>query len=436
MKSKWLDFVSYFSSSPLKTRLAHGAFWGFTGSAIARALALASSFFVARILGRSGFGEWGIVQYTVGMVGIFGGFGLGLTATKYIAELKNTDPKRIGRVIVLSSIVTISLSVGAALVLLLIAPWLASHILNAPELASALRIGAFLLAFSAIDEAQKGTLSGFEEFRLMTRIVFWTGILSFPMTILGVYWFGLKGGVWALTFNAFLSWLFNFISIRRIARSRGISLSFRHCWKECSILWSFSLPAFLGQALAVPANWACMAILANQTAGYKELGLFNAANQWRGALLFLPYAAGRIILPVLSDLHSSADSARLKRVFRGVSFAYLALGGVGFVAISALSPFILKGYGPAFRGGEKVVIMLALSGFCSVNLFVINQFLLGTKRIWFSVLSNIAFVAVTLGFAVLLIPRMGAMGVAISLAIGYGGELTWKLAFLKGKRII
>ena len=430
------DRLKSLAKTPLQARLAHGAIWGFAGSVMARGLALASSFFVARLLGRSGFGEWGIIQYTVGMVGTLGGFGLGLTATKYIAELKNTDPPRIGRIIALSSLVTVSLSAGAALLLWLSAPWVAARVLDAPHLGAALRIGAFLLVFSAADEAQKGTLSGFEEFRLMARIVLWTGILAFPMTIAGVYWGGLKGGIWALVFNSFLSWSFNFISIRRIVKNKGMSLSYRDCWTERSMLWSFSLPAFLSQSLVIPVNWACSAILANQTSGYRELGLFNAANQWRGALLFIPYAAGRIILPVMSDLYASGDAPGLKRVFRGLGNAYLVAAGIGFIAISALSPVILKGYGPEFRGGEKVVIALAFSGFCSANLFVINQFLFSTKRIWFSLASNVLLAVISLGLAFVLIPKMGALGLAISLAIGSTCEIVWKLMFLKGRGMI
>src|ERR1022692_3038167 len=42
-----------------------------------------------------------MIQSTVGMLGIFAGLGLGITATKYVAELRSHDPERAGRIIAL-----------------------------------------------------------------------------------------------------------------------------------------------------------------------------------------------------------------------------------------------------------------------------------------------------------------------------------------------
>src|SRR5512135_1086120 len=72
-------------SSSLGYRLAHGAFWSMTGAGVSQAMMLLSSIVVARILGRQQFGEFGIINNTIGMFGIFAGFGLGMTATKYVA---------------------------------------------------------------------------------------------------------------------------------------------------------------------------------------------------------------------------------------------------------------------------------------------------------------------------------------------------------------
>jgi len=232
MKMKSLERrFSFFWDSPLKARLAHGALWGFLASSAARGLTLISSFFVARMLGRNGFGEWGIVQSTVAMVGLLSGFGLGLTATKYVAESRSQDPSRAGRIIGLSSLITITFGLAAAVLFWILSPWLATHTLNAPNLTSSLRIGTLLLFFNTIDLSQHGTLAGFEEFRLITRIVLWTGIISFPMTLIGVYYGGLNGGIWALVLNGFLMWLLNFFGIRKVAKRQGIRISYIDCLK-------------------------------------------------------------------------------------------------------------------------------------------------------------------------------------------------------------
>lgn len=418
-------------NSPLKARLAKGAFWGFTGSAIARGLALISSFFIARMLGRDGFGEWGIIQSTIGMVGVLSGFGLGLTSTKYIAEYKSQDLIQTGRIIGLSSIITGSIGLGMSILFWILAPLIATRVLNAPNLLTSIRIGTFLLFFTAFDESQKGALAGFEEFQLITKIVLWTGVLSFPLTIAGVYWGGLNGGVGALALNSLLTWLLNWIAIRKVAEKSGLRVIFRNCWQERAIIWKFSIPAFISQSIIIPMSWLCSTILAHQPGGYFELGLFNAANQWRGALLFLPYTAGRIILPVLTDLHSTSETLTLRRTFRIISLVFIGIGIFGFLGISFLSKYILKGYGPEFIGGEIVVIILGLSALGSTALFICNQLLYSTNKIWYSVFSNVLVSIIMLISALYFIPRYGALGLALTFAISSISEAIWKFIFIR-----
>ena len=94
-------------ASPLGYRFAKGVFWSLSGAMIFRGLALFSSIIAARILGKVGFGELSIIQSTVGMFGVFAGFGLGMTATKYVAEYRIKDPAKAGRIVAISNLLAI-----------------------------------------------------------------------------------------------------------------------------------------------------------------------------------------------------------------------------------------------------------------------------------------------------------------------------------------
>ena len=72
-------------------RLARGVFWSMAGAVISRGLMLAAWVLVARMLGKTGYGELGMIQSTVGMFGVFAGFGLGLSATKHVAEFRRCE---------------------------------------------------------------------------------------------------------------------------------------------------------------------------------------------------------------------------------------------------------------------------------------------------------------------------------------------------------
>src|SRR5271168_1526513 len=116
----WLRF----RASPLSVRLAHGVFWSLVGAVLVRGLGLLSSIIVARMLGITAFGEFMMIQNTIGLFGIFAGLGLGITATKYVAEMRETDPARCGRIIGLILIVATAGGLAAGASLLLFAPWI------------------------------------------------------------------------------------------------------------------------------------------------------------------------------------------------------------------------------------------------------------------------------------------------------------------------
>lgn len=157
-------------ASDIGYRLAKGAFWSLAGAVISRGLMLAASVLVARMLGKTGFGELGMIQSTVGMFGVFAGFGLGMTATKYVAELRTSDPARAGRIIGLSGLVAMGTGGAMAVGLFIIAPWLAEHTINAPHLAGMLRVSAVMLLINALTGAQTGALAGFEALKTIAYV--------------------------------------------------------------------------------------------------------------------------------------------------------------------------------------------------------------------------------------------------------------------------
>jgi O-antigen/teichoic acid export membrane protein len=91
-------------ASDIGSRFAKGVFWSVAGTVVSRGLMLAATILVARMLRKTAYGELGMIQSTVGMLGTFAGFGLGLTATKHVAEYRRTDPERAGRIIGLSGL--------------------------------------------------------------------------------------------------------------------------------------------------------------------------------------------------------------------------------------------------------------------------------------------------------------------------------------------
>jgi O-antigen/teichoic acid export membrane protein len=192
-----------------------------------------SSIIVARILGREGFGELGIIQSTIGMFGVFAGLGLGLTATKYIAEFRITDPQKAGRVIALSNVVAITSAGLLALGLVFSSSWLAKQTLAAPHLQGLLKIGSLLLLSSAVCGAQMGVLSGFEAFKAIAKVNLWSGIASFLFMVTGVVYAGLKGALWGQILGMFVLWMLNCGALRLAALQAGVPCTLSGWVKNC-----------------------------------------------------------------------------------------------------------------------------------------------------------------------------------------------------------
>jgi len=370
-------------------------------------------------LGKTGFGELGMIQSTVGMFGAFAGFGLGLTATKHVAEFRQKDPAKAGRILALSNIVALVSGVTMSAVLFILAPWLAEKTLAAPQLAPLLRIGAGLLLFGALNGAQTGALAGFEAFRAIAKINLVSGLLAFPLMVGGAYLAGLQGAVWGLVGSMAFNWLFNRLVILRVARKAGVPLSMAGCRKEWSVLWSFSIPAAISSAIWGPVTWATATILVNQPGGYGEMGIFNAANQWKGAILFLPGIMSNLMLPVLSNLEGLNDRVKYRSVLKLTLLLNCGVAALASIPIILLAKIIMSSYGAGFESGSRVLIILVASAGIAVATSVGQQALTSLGRMWTSLLFLITWSVVMLMASVVLTKANGATGLAFASLIAY-----------------
>ena len=202
------------------------------------------------------------------------------------------------------------------MVVILLAPYLAQHVLAAPQLAGPLAIGAGLVFFGALNEAQTGALAGFEAFQTIARVNIYAGLASFPLIVLGVWRWGLKGAIWGSVAAQAISWPLNRGALRKECAKAGVTYQFAHCHRERSVLHRFSLPAFLGSLAVVLGVWVCNALLARQPQGYAELGVYAAADKWRVVIVFVPTYVFAMVVPVLSNLHGEGDRAAFQKVFK------------------------------------------------------------------------------------------------------------------------
>ncbi len=402
----------------LARRFAHGASWNLAGAVAAQGLNLAASVVRANVLGKEGFGEFGLILSTVATFGIFAGMGMGLTATKFVAELRTRDPERAGRIIGLTSSLAFVSSAIIALSVFLLTPWIAAYVLNVPHLGLELRVACALLFFNALIGAQNGSLSGFEAFKPMARINMIAGVLNFVMGVAGVWWWGLRGTIVGMVLAAGVNWLINYRTLRGEVARAGIPVRWLRWRGEVATVLKFSLPSLGSALLYIPAGWVLNAMLSHQPGGKGELGLFSATQQWFQLILFLPGVVSQAAMPMLASLWGERKLKEFERLL--VSNVLLFAGiGVGLaIPIALASPWIMKIYGAGFSQGAHVLVWVCVYSVLWVAVIPVGQAIWSMGEVKTGmILSVLRFVSLVVAFKFLL--HLGAYGMALAYVITY-----------------
>ena len=415
----------------LAARFAKGAVWSLAGMGVAQGLALLASIVTARLLGQVTFGEFGMVTSTVGAFGMLAGLGLGLTATKYIAERRTDNPAGAGRIIGLISQVAAVSGGAVALILFAIAPWLTARTLNAPQLTDELRIACILLFLNALDGMQTGALAGLEAFKTITRVSLIRGLLSFPVLIAGVWLYGLTGGVAATVIIGAAGWWLSQAALRAECARVAIPISYRGVGTDLPILWRFSLPAVLSALVVAPVMWLASTILANQSNGYAELGLFNAANQWRMALMLLPSVFIRVALPLMASLVDplrSDDFGKTLVLTQSLSVAVVLPAGA---FLMFLADPIMALYGRDFIPGATVLIGVVCSIMISSIGTAAGAAIEARGKMWRGLVLNLSWGLVVIAIVWFSAASGGARALAFGSAIAYVLLSLWGFLYVR-----
>lgn len=424
------SFIERVRGSAIVRRLFSGAAWSMAGLVVSRGLLLLAGVAVARLLGVRDYGELGVVQSTIAMFQVLAGMGTGVTATRYVASHRKTDPERAGRIAALSTRAALVSGVVLGLAQLVASPWLAEHALGEATLAPALAIGAIALPFIALNGAQLGVLAGLEAFAVSARANVVTGALSALLLAGGAWFAGVQGSVVGLVAGSAATCLVFRRSVRRELSRAGLKASDaqRSDWR---VLWTFSLPSFLASILIAPVNWICTALVVRTPSGLTEMGIYNAANQWFLAAMFIPGLLGQVSLPILSEQSGRGDTRRLRGTLLLVLGASALVVAPVVLAGSAASGLIMSIYGEEFRAhGQTLVVVLVTAGVVAVAAPV-GHLLSATERAWTAFLINLAWACTIVPLTAVWAER-GADGLALARLVAYlaYGVGSWLVAFL------
>ncbi len=398
-----------------------GGMWGRLGQGVkwtlVESVAVASGNFLAavitaRLLGLEDFGAFSIIRSTVYMMASVAGMGLGLTATKHIAELRKSDSERLNNIMGLCSVIAVGTSLCFAGALLLFAHQIAAYSLGVPQIADQLRLAAFYIFFVTINGFQIGILVGFEAFAQLAKINLIQVSASLTVTALFTWAWGLTGASMSLVTTALISCFFHHLAVRAELIRANIKISYAHLWREKDILTGFTFPAALSVVIGAISVWFGNAIIVRQADGLAQMAIFAAAFNVRSLIMFIPSLVNRVASPILCSLLGEGDNSNYSRLFwfNTAASAIAGLAVAGVLAVAA--PLFLVMFGKDFVSGGTVVTVVAIMSVVEVIANALYQQLYAYGKLWWQLRTIICWSIVLIGITYPSAKDYGALGLA------------------------
>jgi O-antigen/teichoic acid export membrane protein len=412
-------------------RLCGAAAWSVSAAVTGRFAALLSAVLLARILGPARYGEYALVLSTVMMVSSVATSGVGVAASKYLADVRGGDPALCPAAIGAIAVIVAVFAGTAGVALWWGAPALAVRHFHRPEMGVLLTLGAPALGFAIVLGAAQGALNGMERFRAAALLGGASAIVLACVLPASAYFFGTLGalGAWALVTAMSACW-----AVRHVFSSRHLlpAPDPALLWRETRRFSAMSVPIVLGALVMAPVNWIALSLLAKSPSGIVEVGHFSAAYQWYVGLTFVPSVIANACLPLLSRLCSAGDGQGFSALVRdGVTAnALMACASSALIWVSA--DVIMKMYGPEYVQSASLLRWLAVASAANGLNVAIGQAMTASNRLWTGVFVNLAWCAVFLGWVAATVSHAGAQALAQALVVAYTVHTLIHLALLRG----
>ena len=351
------------SHLPLLARFIDGAYWNIIGAIFPQALTLAAAIIVARILGKASFGAAGVLQSTILAAVSIAAIGLEHTISKHVAQLRDSNRPRLARILGTASLLTLLSSILIAMLAFTSSSFLASRLLDAPSLATDLRLACCVIILNTLIIVPSSTLVGLERFRSLAKINMLRAALALALLIAGAHYAGLRGWLIATLCVSAAELAIKYLVARRQLRRLSIRPRLHLHPAELSAMLRFALPIFAASLVGPPVVWVANALLVHQPDGFAQMGIFNAAQQWMTVATLIPTLLAAVILSILSNVQDSAHPDRIRRVRRTVLASVAAIAAAISLALFLAAPWIIPVYGRDYSDCLPVVYILLLTAF-------------------------------------------------------------------------
>ncbi|WP_169828986.1 oligosaccharide flippase family protein [Chromobacterium amazonense] len=403
----------------MRAPLLNSAFWCGVGSIATNGVNILSQIIAARIIGKEAYGQLVLLQSTTSTIGIFAGLGIGITATRYVAALKDSSPERLINILTLAEIALLVIGVFLSMIIGFQHDFIAVNILKSPEISSPLFISAFAIPIISIDNYKKSILIGLSKYRDFAYSSLLGCIPSIPIIAILAIKFGILGVAISMLVSAIIQLSISSLFCKKSIKYRAPFRFIKKSLQEWKVLRDFALPALLSSVLVTPTHWVCQTLLVHfDSNSYSDVATLGIAMQWFNIAIFLPNIIGRALLPILVKDKASRNfkASLLINILSALSVS---------LPIATLSSIVMSWYGRDFSNSTP----LEISSFTAVIYAIsipVAQALAAQEKMWIGFIMNLGWAIAYISLSFLMVHH-GATGIMFAMAIAYIMHVFWSL---------
>ncbi|ACL71030.1 flippase [Halothermothrix orenii] len=385
----------------------------FIGRIIGVLFGLVFNFIVARYMGAEAYGRFMYVYTFISFFPIITRFGLDQGLVSFLPPLVD-DNKVEERNGLITSSILFTLITGFVLSTIIItnSKFIATNILNSPELVDLIRYSTPLLILLAFTQLSRGIFRGIGIIKyfvqgqnILTPIVKIACIITFSFLGFKIY-----GILISFYISLGLTSLYLFYKILKMGFLSSIKSINHGLLKD---VFRFSFPLLLTGLLGFLINRIDTFMI-----GYflsdDKVGIYNIALRIGTMSSFILIAFNTMFAPMISSLHHKGEMDKLAAMYKIITKWILAINLVAFSIILLFNRDIMHLFGKEFIAGSTALVLISIGQVVNAGVGSAGYINVMTGHPHYELYTNILVVGmnVTLNYA--LIPNYGINGAAVA----------------------
>jgi O-antigen/teichoic acid export membrane protein len=398
--------------------LRDGVLWTLAGSASKRLGAFLATWILARHLGREGVGAYALLV-SLSLLAAWAQPAVSAALVKLVADREGSGGAGLA-----AARAQAGLGLGGALLaagaaaLVAGRDLLAGPVYGEPLVALLAPWAAAGLLASGAADLLGAVFQGLKLFRIANVVGAAAALLGPAAALLLVPRLGLRGIFLALALAGAAAAAVSAGLLLHRARRLGLRLRRLPDAAAVGEVARFAAPVLLSGLAGPAAIWIAHTILV-LARGLADLGAFNVAHALAAIIPFLAASVGTVLVPLVAGDAASGGGGAAEMTRRALRLVLLAGLPAALVLAVYGRPILVLLYGPAFEAAAPVLGVLSAAGLLVAAAHVLGALLMGKGAVWRGLAVNALWMVVFLVLSLVLVPGLGAAGLAWAFAGSY-----------------